>query len=396
MLTHSNPSIKKQIYDRISFLGTVSKADLMNEFSLTPSSMTRFLEEMTNRGLLVISGLGNSTGGRKPILFQTNPKYRYILGLEISRIYSVLGLYDMHLTPLSLARWKMDEHMTPEVLADLVTDTAKRFLHEHGITSADVLGLGIGAVGPLDHQNGIILEPEWFPAPSWRHVPICAMLEERLGIPAQLDNGANTALIGEHWALRSDTIRHALYVHVGVNIRSAAMSEGRILRGAADTEGAIGQMIIQMNGPKLRNKGNSGALEAFVSVPALEDRVRAELKSGRSSVLSSLAPEQINFATLVDALSQDDPLVKEQFQETAVCLGTGLANLINALHPEYVVLGGPLINAHPLVFDTAVEVAKQNAYHYPQYNPLFTQGQLTESAVATGAALMVLQRWSGD
>lgn len=50
MLTHSNPFIKKQIYDRISFLGTVSKADLMSEFPLTSSSMTRLLEEMTSRG----------------------------------------------------------------------------------------------------------------------------------------------------------------------------------------------------------------------------------------------------------------------------------------------------------------------------------------------------------
>ncbi|MUG85356.1 ROK family protein [Paenibacillus timonensis] len=396
MLTHSNPLIKKQIYDRISFLGTVSKADLMSEFPLTSSSMTRLLEEMTSRGLIVISGLGSSTGGRKPILFQTNPKHRFVFGLEISRIYSVLGLYDMHLNPLSQARWKMDDRMTPDVLADSVANTAKAFLTEHGITSADILGIGIGAVGPLDLRNGIILEPEWFPAPSWRHVPICTMLEERLGIPAMLDNGANTALIGEHWALRSETIRHALYVHAGVNIRSAAMSEGRILRGAADTEGAIGQMIIQMDGPKLRNKGNSGALEAFVSVPALEERVRAELIAGRISVLSGEAPDRVNFAALVDALSQNDSLVMEQFTKTAVCLGTGLANLINALHPEYVVLGGPLVSAHPLVFDIAVEVAKKNAYHYPEYNPLFTQGQLTDTAVATGAALMVLQHWPID
>ncbi|GJM75866.1 hypothetical protein HMSSN036_80820 [Paenibacillus macerans] len=181
MITHSNPSIKKQVYDRISYLGTVSKADLLNHFSLTSSSMTRLLEEMTSQGLIIVSGLGNSTGGRKPILFQTNPTYRYLFGLEISRIYSTLGLYDMHINTLSLTRWKMDEQMTPELFVDHVVNSAREFLTKHGISPGDVLGMGIGAVGPLDQRKGIILEPEFFPASSWNNVPICEMLTERLG-----------------------------------------------------------------------------------------------------------------------------------------------------------------------------------------------------------------------
>ena len=267
MITHSTPSIKKLVYDRISYLGTVSKADLLQHFSLASSSMTRLLEEMTSQGLIVLSGFGHSTGGRKPVLFQTNPKYRYLLGLEISRMYSTLGLYDLHLNSLSLIRWEMNAQLTPELLVKYVGEASDKFLAKEGISSEQVLGIGIGAVGPLDRKHGIILEPEFFPSPSWRDVPICEMLTQRLGIPAKLDNGANTALIGEHWALRSDNIEHALYVHAGVNIRSAMMSGGNIIRGAVDTEGAVGQMIIRTDGPRLRGKGNFGALEAFVSVP---------------------------------------------------------------------------------------------------------------------------------
>lgn len=396
MNTHTTPSIKKQVYDLISYLGTVSKADLQRHFALASSSLTRLLEEMTSQGLIIVSGLGSSTGGRKPILFQTHPKYRYLLGLEISRIYSKLGLYDLHLNTLSVIHWEMDDQMTPELLVDNVEQAANDFLSKEGISADLVLGIGVGAVGPLDRRKGIILEPEFFPSPSWKNVPICEMLTARLGIPAKLDNGANTALIGEHWALRNENIEHALYVHAGVNIRSAMMSGGKIIRGAADTEGAVGQMIIQTGGPRLRNKGNYGALEAFVSVPSIEERVRAQLTAGRSSLLSSLSPDRVNFVTLVDALAQGDPLVKEQFTETAGYLGIGLANLINTFHPEYVILGGPLVNADPLVFDTALEIAKNNTYHYPEYSPVFTQGVLTDEAVATGAAIMVLHEWEAN
>ncbi|HEY4390859.1 MAG TPA: ROK family protein [Paenibacillus sp.] len=393
MIAHSNPSIKKQVYDRIAYHGMITKAELLNYFSITSSSMTRLLDEMTAQELIMVSGFGNSTGGRKPILFQTNPKYRYLIGLEISRIYSTIGLYDLHLNPLSIVRWKMDDSMTPELLVEQITKTAHQFMEKQQITAKDVLGIGIGAVGPLDQQNGVILNPELFPAPNWRDIPICQMITERLHIPAKLDNGANTALIGEHWVLKTKDIQHALYVHVGANVRSAVMSGGQILRGAVDTEGAIGQMIIQANGPRLGDKGNYGALEAYVSVASLVDRIRTQLKIGRSSLLADISPDHINFASLINALHQGDLLVQEQFTETSAYLGIGLANLINMLHPEYVVLGGPLISAHPLVFDTATEIAKKNTYHYPKYSPIFTQGTLTDEAVATGAAIMILHDW---
>ncbi len=174
------------------------------------------------------------------------------------------------------------------------------------------------------------------------------------------------------------------------------MSGGKLIRGAVDTEGAVGQMIVQTGGPRLRGKGNYGALEAFVSVPSLVERVRAQLKTGRSSMLSPISPDCVNFATLLDALSQGDLLVKEQFAETARYLGIGLANLINTFHPEYVILGGPLVSADPLVFNIALETAKSNIYHYPEYSPVFSHGMLTDEAVATGAAIMVLHEWEGN
>ncbi|WP_042203147.1 ROK family protein [Paenibacillus camerounensis] len=393
MITHTAPSIKKQVYERIFEHGTVSKADLLQHFAVASSSLTRLLEDMISQGLIIVSGFGSSTGGRKPILFQTNPKHRYLLGLEISRLYSKLGLYDLHLKTLSLTRWEMDTRMTPGRLVELVGEAAETFMDREGITADQLLGIGIGAVGPLDQRNGVILEPELFPSPSWKNVPVCELLTARLGVPARLDNGANTALIGEHWAFREEKVEHALYVHAGVNIRSGLMSGGQIIRGAVDTEGAVGQMIIRTEGPRLRDKGNYGALEAYVSIPSLEERIRSQLAGGRSSLLSGLAPERLTFPALAEALAQGDILVKEQFTETAHYLGIGLANLINTFHPEYVILGGPLVNADPLVFTTAVEVAKKNTYRYPEYSPVFTQGALRDEAVATGAAIMLLHEW---
>ncbi|WP_172249636.1 ROK family protein [Saccharibacillus deserti] len=391
---HSQPSIRKHVYHRILELGPVSKAELMREFALTGSSMTRLLDDLAAQDIIRVSGFGTSTGGRKPILFQTHPTYRYLLGLEISRIYSTLGLYDMHLNLLSSTRWKMDADMTPERLTQRVGVEAESFLAAHGIPRGKLLGIGIGAVGPLDRERGLILGPEFFPAAGWDEVPICEQLQTRLGVPARLDNGSNTALLGEHWALRGQNIRHLLYVHSGVGLRAAMMSEGRLIRGAADAEGAVGQMIIATDGPRFEGRGNHGAWEAFVSVRALEHRVRTQLKIGRPSLLADRRPDQIRFADLTEALDAGDALVKEQFHEAAAYLGIGLANLINVLHPDMVVLGGPLIEAHPLVYETAVATALKNIVRGNEYSPAFSLAELKENAVAAGAAFMLLQEWS--
>ncbi|MUT66537.1 ROK family protein [Paenibacillus sp. NEAU-GSW1] len=386
-LKHSNA--KKQVYDYIARNGIVSKSELMGQFELKSNSMTRLLEELIEEKWLQEKGLGDSTGGRPPILYETNAHYGYMFGLEISRIYSSMGLYDLHMNRLSLVRWTMDETMTPDVFMDRVHDAVQSFFAEHQLSADRILGMGVGAVGPLDREQGLIVDPLYFPATGWRNLPICKLLEQRLGFPVLLDNGANAALIGEHWALRSEQYQHMLYLHAGAGLRSAVMSGGKLVYGATDTEGAVGQMIIQTGSDaRLRDSGNYGAWEAYVSVQALESQVKA-----RGKMLSGdAAEEQIHFESMVRSLADGDPDVTDIFNQAAYYLGIGLANLINVLHPEKVIVGGALLNAHESVYDTAIRVAEENTYYYPRYKPLFSKGVLKEEAVAAGAAVMVLKQ----
>ncbi|MFD1174959.1 ROK family protein [Paenibacillus puldeungensis] len=388
---------KKAIYERVARQsGSISKAKLMEEFMLTSSSLTRLLEELTNEGWIREAGLGPSTGGRKPYLYQVNPLHRVIFGLEISRLYSALGLYDMELNPLAFCRWSMDEGMTPRRLVQYVSGKISSMLEEHGLDREKVAGIGVGAVGPLDRGKGLILNPLYFSAEGWLNIPICEWLEQETGIVATLENGANTALMGEHWALRDDSIQHMLYVHAGTGLRSAMMSNGQLVHGAVDMEGSIGQMIIQTDGPRLHDAGNYGALEAFASVQALEKQVRAQRKMGRRPWPDAEVqhPEAIHFDMMVEALNRGEPFIREIFDQSAAYMGIGLANLINILHPEAVILGGALMNAHPSYYETAISVAQKNIYYFPEYQPVFSKGLLQENAVATGAAVLVFKSLS--
>lgn len=385
----------KQIYSLIRRQGTVSKLDLLQQSGLTVSTLTRILDELVAQKLILEVGFGESTGGRRPILYETNGYYGYVFGLDISRFYSRIVLCDMHLNKLDSRSWSMTPNMTPQVAIELFVRAVADLMSRHGINQADVLGIGIGAVGPVDRQRGVIVEPLYFPAPGWENVEICRILEEQLGFPATLDNGANAAILGEYWADSGQQNAHLLYVHAGVGLRSAMMSGGQLVYGAFDMEGSVGQMIIQTDGlPHREKQGNYGCLESYASIYALEQKAQSRLKQGRTSRLLELAgdAEQVGFPHLVQALQENDSLTVELFTQTAAYLGIGLANLLNVLHPEKVVLGGPLVSSHELVFRVATEVALKNAYYYPAYQVQFTTGKLGEDALAAGAAALVINR----
>lgn len=385
----------KDVYEFIRRKGTTSKQEIKGFSGLTISTLTRLLEELMEAGLIVEVGFGESTGGRPPILYEINRHFAYLFGLEISRTHSRLVLCDMHLNKLDSISWKMDQSMEPTRLMSLVISAAEEMVERRGLSMDSILGLGVGAVGPLDRESATILTPQNFPSRGWRNVSVGDILGERLGIPVVLDNGANTGLLAEYWLDKDNRLDHLLYVHVGIGIRTAMMSGGNIVYGAVDMEGAVGQMIIQSDGiAAVPRSGNYGSWESYCSIAAIERTGISRLKQGRLSTLLDKVQdiEQLTYADFEKGLHEGDLLCREIFEQAACYFGIGLANLINILHPQKVILGGPVISGNELFFSNSVRVAMQRTYHYPVYQAKFEKSKLGEDAVAIGAAATVIQQ----
>ncbi|PYI55409.1 ROK family protein [Paenibacillus flagellatus] len=384
----------KPIFAEIRRRGVVSKFDLLEMSGLTSSTLTRMLEELATSGWIEESGLGESSGGRRPLLYRLKHDRGYVLGLDVSRASTRLVLCDLQLEKIDSASWQMTERMTPDRLLQEIEAAANKMIAKHGLDRGRLLGIGIGAVGPVDRTNGTMLNPLYFPAEGWSQVPIGPKLERMLGVPVLLDNGANTALLAEYWA-GSQQYRHLLYVRAGVGLRSAMMSNGQLVYGAVDMEGSVGHMIIQTDGPPHPERPHVfGCLESFVSIPVLEKQAAAKLKQGRRSVLTDWVdrPDDVGFHHLLKALSADDRLVTELFTQAATYFGIGLSNLLNILHPEKVILGGPLITSNELFYQISTQVALKNTLYYPTYPVTFSRGKLSDDALAVGAAAMVVDR----
>lgn len=386
---------QKEVYKTIQLHGLVSKQILCEVCSLTSSTASRVLEELTAQGLIKEVGLGESSGGRKPLLYCLNETFGYILGLNVSRRSSGLVLCDSALNVLKQVRWPMTQEMTPDQLLEMIDKQVEAWKSEHSWDNRMLIGMGVGAVGPLERERGIIVRPRGFEAPEWEDIPIVQWLEDMLSIPVVLDNGANTALLGEYW-MDGSKPDHALYVNAGIGLRSSMISGGNIVYGAVDMEGSVGQMIIQADGIRSETEGgNFGSWDSYASIRALERRASTLVRIGRESKLKELAPDgRVSYAMLKDAMAVGDAAAMELFTESAIYFGIGLANLLNILHPDKVVLGGPLFLGNPMYFEIATRTALEKTYYYPQYEPSFRLSKLGEDAISVGAAaLVVRQLW---
>jgi len=387
---------QKEVFRQIYLHGKVSRQQLNEEGPLTASTLTRTLDELAAGGWIREVGFGESSGGRRPILYEAEPRRGLLLGLDISRTGARLVLCDMHLDPLQTKSWPMRRELTPERLIGEVAACVREWTTAPAYSGEEPLGLGVGAVGPLRPAEGIILDPLHFPAPGWENVPIVRLLEERLALPVVLDNGANAAIWGEYLT-SEQKFDHLLYVNGGIGLRSASIAGGRIIYGAADTEGSVGQMIIQADGLPPRDPGgNYGSWESYASIYALERRATAAVRMGRETSLRERAPQgEVTFGLLLEEAARQDELAQELIRECATYFGIGLANLINILHPEKVVLGGPLVTGHPSFFRIATQVATRKTYHYPHYVPVFGTSKREDEAIAVGAAALLLRKlWS--
>lgn len=215
--------------------------------------------------------------------------------------------------------------------------------------NAEILGVGIGSPGPLNRRTGVVI---FTPNLRWRDMPVRDRIGTALGLPASLDNDANCALLGEHWVGAARGARDAVCFTIGTGIGGGVVVGGKLVHGASDVAGEIGHITIEVNGRRC-GCGNDGCLEAYASGPAIARRAVEAIEAGATSDLVDRAGGQldrITAQTVFEAVAAGDALADELVRDTARYLGVGIANLLNVLNPEVVVVCGGVTRAGDHLF----------------------------------------------
>lgn len=220
-----------------------------------------------------------------------------------------------------------------------MTDVLEGAAAEASVSVADLAGLGICSAGWVDSEKGIV--PAAPQLPGWRNVPLTKIMQERTGVRAWLENDANAAALGEHVFGAGKNALHLVYITVSTGIGGGIIVDGKLYGGAKGSAGEIGHTIIDPAGP-LCGCGNYGCLESLASGTAIARRGEEAAASGESAVLAAMQAkgEAINAETMAAAALSGDAACREIFAEAGRFLGVALANLVNLLSPELILIGG--------------------------------------------------------
>jgi glucokinase len=267
------------------------------------------------------------------------------------------------------------------LIEGVITDAIK----DAGATRADFVGIGVGAPGPLDRANGIVVVA---PNLGWKDFPLRDRVTTRFGLPTTLDNDANCATVGEWWLGAARGGRNVVGITIGTGIGGGLIINGELYHGSSDVAGEIGHTTIDVNGRHCKC-GNYGCLEAYASGPAIATRAREALvRENTASLLPSIVDGQLEKITaeiVYDAAKKGDGLANEIVRDTARYLGAGIATLLNVINPDVVVVAGGVTRAGEALFAPLRAEVRRRAFKPAVQAARIVPAELPGTAGVVGA-----------
>lgn len=256
-------------------------------------------------------------------------------------------------------------------------------------TQCAAAGESIGAVsvvvpGSVNVAAGTIVKAPNLPCLSG--FPLTRALTEELKRPAILENDANAAAIGEMWQGAGRGRRTIVCVTLGTGVGGGIILDGKLWRGVNDSAAEIGHMCVDPFGGVACTCGSRGCLEVYASATAIVRMTREAWPRHPNSVL---APKQeLTSEKIYRAGMAGDELALEVFRRMGVYLGIGLANLINILNPEAMVIGGGVVNAWDLFAKHMNHEVAERAFPLPAAEVKIVPAECGDDAGLLGAAYL--------
>ena len=322
----------------------------------------------------------------------------YYIGLDLGGTFLKAGLVDETGNILRKTSVPSKAEVGPEALAEVMIETSRALAAEQGIKVSDISGVGIGAPGMMDYDNGVICA-----APNLKGVkntPIVKMISEPLGVPAVLENDANVAAFGEFWAgaAKGAAVQHMVMLTLGTGIGSGIIIHGKLLHGGFNFGGEGGHIIVQPGG-RLCGCGQNGCVEAYSSATntAVRATERLEDSIDPSSLRKVLAAEgRITSEDVFDAAKQGDPIALEIVDETTRYLAIACVSICSLLDPQVIVLGGGMIAAGEFLFEKVRSQFKAHRWTLLPVDVRIEPARLGNDAGLIGAAAVACQRFGGS
>jgi glucokinase len=262
-------------------------------------------------------------------------------------------------------------------------------LAEHGQIKDNLIGIGMGAPGPVNYDKGIVLNVVNLGWPD--NYPLKDSLETATSLPAAIENDANCAALGEMWMGAGDGAKDLVCVTLGTGVGGGVITGGKVVQGINGAAGEIGHITVIPFGGATCNCGKTGCLETVASATGIVRLARIELAKELKGELSEKLAENgsITAKDVFDAARNSDVLAQSVLDQVTFHLGFVLASIANTLNPEKIVLGGGVSKAGDILLNPVKNNFAKYAFSAVRDSTELALATLGNDAGVLGAAWLI-------
>lgn len=273
-----------------------------------------------------------------------------------------------------------------DAIATAMDEAIRDALTQAQLPSSALQAVGIASAGAIDSARGVVVHSPHVPTLDGQ--PLTELLGTRLGVPAVIGNDATLAALGEQRFGAGQGVNDLVYITVSTGIGSGIVAGGRLILGAHGFAGEIGHMSVDAHGPYGKST-TPGAFESLCSGTALARIANERLAAGEPSSLQALADPAaepgIAAQDIFAAMRSGDALARSIVEDAIVFLGAGLTNVVSALNPAMLIIGGGLANEWDAYITPAVELMRKQAFAGMGHDVRVVRPRLGAEAGAWGA-----------
>jgi glucokinase len=311
-------------------------------------------------------------------------KKKFILGIDLGGTKVLIGIMDKQFRIRKRVKLEMDGNRGEKFFFNNLIDGIEEVLEEAGTGSNNISMIGIGCPGIIDVYNGVVKLSS--NVSFFKNYPLVKKLRAKLRVPVLIENDANAALYGEQQFGAAHGYRQVVGAFLGTGVGGALILNGHLYRGVSGGAGEIGQMLVSM-------PSSSDFEVARQKVGALIGRNAIASEAG-FLLLRQKCPhlmgevgynvKKIRSGTLSRAIKAGDVALENLIRSRAQWLGVALANVVNVLNPELVLLGGGMMEAMGKIILPEV----RNALETYALKPLMKEVKVRPSALKDDAVIL--------
>jgi len=336
---------KKKILSLLHTNGYMSATELAKFLKISLPTSIVLLNDLISSGYLKNTGVGESSGGRKPSLYGLSEDVLYVIACDFARYSANMAIFDCYnkfVTPVSQIDTNIDD---PQLVGKLYA-AAMKLMADHGIPETKVFGLGVDMPGLINSKAGIN-----YTIKDKKHQNIGRDLKQKFNKPVYIDNDARMHAYGEFHFGAAKSYKDAIIIHWSWGLGLGIFVNGQLYSGKNGFAGEFSHIPMVENG-ELCICGKRGCLETIASSNTIMKRVAQGFEDKEvSALINQFAahPEKVTPEDVILSARMGDEFCIAILNEIGKSMGKGLSYIIQLLNPEVIVLSGPLSKAKQYV-----------------------------------------------